>query len=74
MFGQKRLEFHLYFAPNDNTANTEFEELQLEASFFLDLGRLNWTTGDLLTGREKIDVLIPIQTQSLGRVVAKISR
>jgi hypothetical protein len=73
LFSQKRLEFHLHFSPDDTTANTPYEELQLEASFFLDLSRLNWFSGALSTGREKIDVLVPVETKSLGTIVAKIS-
>jgi hypothetical protein len=73
LFSQKRLEFHLHFSPNDSTANTPYEELRLEASFSLDLSRLNFHSRALATGREKIDVLVPVETKTLGSIVAKIS-
>jgi hypothetical protein len=73
LFAQKRVEFQLFFSPNDSTANTEFEERQWEASFALDLSRLNWFSKDLSSGREKVDVLVPIVTKSLGSIIAKIS-
>lgn len=73
LFTHKRLEFHLHFSPNDTTANTAYEELQLEATFHLDLSRLNWSSKSIASGREKIDVLIPVPTKSLGTIVAKIS-
>jgi hypothetical protein len=73
LFAQKRLDFHLHFSPNDRTANTVYEERQWEASFSLDLARLNWFSKALSSGREKVDVLVPVLTQTLGAVIAKIS-
>jgi hypothetical protein len=47
--------------------------MQWEGSFEVDLHQLNWTSPATASGREKIDILVPVETQTMGTVIAKIS-
>ena len=39
----------------------------------MDLHQLDWNSAGVKSGREKIDLLVPVATETLGTIIVKLS-
>jgi hypothetical protein len=70
-FSRKRVEFHLFFTPDDKKTHSGQHELRWEGSFHIDLNKLLFSRSTL--GDDKFDIFVPVSTQTMGNLIAKIS-
>ena len=70
-FAEKRLEFHLFLTPDSENTDPDKQELRWEGSFCIDLNKLFFSGSTI--GDDKFDIFVPVTTQTMGNLIAKIS-